>query len=149
MTETMLKPLLSVSHNDEQHEFHMEYSEQREKITEKLLNDLQHMYALLSQVDVGGCQQHFLAHSRDLRRFQRVVLQLQLARMEVAISEPMIVTAFSLPKVTLYIPRWLVDSLPDTLFAPNQSFYRARRASLVWLLLDAIVITTTNEFNML
>lgn len=147
--ETMLQPLITASSNTVQTESNSHYDRKLEGIATDLTHDLRQFQALASRSDPLDRKQSFLTESRALRRFQRAVSQLQLTRVEIVASEPIIVTLFSPQRVTLYIPHWLIDVVPRTLFKPNQSFYRARSASLLWLLLDAIVVTTTNEFKMI
>lgn len=145
--ETALQPLTTASPNTGQNEFNSHYDRKLEGIATDLAHDLRHFQVLASHSDPHDREQSFLTESRALRRFQRTMSQLRLTRVEIAASEPIIVTLFSTQRVTLYIPRWLLDVVPRTLFEPNQSFYRARPASLIWLFLDAIVVTATNDFT--
>jgi hypothetical protein len=152
ISATMLKPLLTVPSSNGQFDSHWQCDSKLEEIVTSLSHDLQQLQALVLPTplnDHSDRKQSFLTQSRDLRRFQRAISQFQLARIEIVVSEPMIITLFSLQRVTLYIPHWLIDALPRTIFEPNQSFYRARPASLAWLLLDAIVITPDGEFKTL
>lgn len=116
------------------------------KIAADLSHDLQQMQSLTSQTG-ACCQQHFLTTARDLRRFQRAALYLQFTALEIVASEPIIVPLFSPQHTALYLPLWLINALPQTVFEPNQSLYRPRQASPVWLLFDAIVIANTGEFK--
>lgn len=145
--ESILEQLLTIPPNNEQHESNVEYDRKVEEIATNLSDDLRRLQMLVSHTDLPDREQGFVTESRGLRRFQRAMSQRQLTRIEMVASEPIIVTLFSPQRATLYIPHWLIDTLPHTLFQPNPSFYRTRPASLAWLLLDAIVITTTGEFK--
>lgn len=127
---------------------HTEHNSKLEKVATHLSCDLQQMQHLTSYAGAGS-QQHFLTTARDLRRFQRASLHLQFTALELVASEPIIVTLFSPQRMALYLPCWLINALPQTLFEPNQSFYRPRRASLAWLVFDALVIASTDEFKTL
>jgi hypothetical protein len=145
--ETMLEPLITVPSNNEQSAPNVGHEGKLEGVATDLSNDLRRFQVSVSRSGLHNREQFFLTASRDLRRFQAAMSRLQLIRAEIVAGEPIIVTLFSRQRGTLYIPLWLIDAIPRTMFEPNQSFYRARPASLAWLLLDAIVITTSNEFK--
>ena len=149
LSGSMLDPLDSVSLGTGQREPHPRYESTLEKVVTDLMYDLNRLQALISHGDSDNRQQSFLTTARDLRRFQRAIAQLQLTQIEIVASEPIITTLFSPRSVRLYIPLWPIDSLPRTMFEPDQSFYRARPASLAWLLLDAIVISADGKFKTL
>jgi len=143
LAEMRFESLFALASHNRPAEGHAEYLE---KVATDLAHHLQQIQELLLPVNTAD-QQYFLTAARDLRRFQRALLQLQCIKLELVAGEPMIVSLFAPQRMTLYIPRWLIDVLPQTVFEPNQSFYRPRRASLMWLLFDAIVITNTYEFK--
>ncbi len=147
--ESMLEELLTLSPRNDQHGSNGEYDRKLEEVAAQLADDLRCLQVQVSHTDLPVGKQAFVTESRSLRRFQRAISQRQLIGIEIVASELIIVTLFSPQRGALYIPHWLIDALPRTLFEPNSSFYRTRQTSLAWLLLDAIVITATNEFNML
>jgi hypothetical protein len=118
-----------------------------QKIAHDLSHDLQQFQTPVLLTDTDEREQEFLTASRDLHHFQKIVSQMQMQQIEIVAGEPMLVTLFSPQKGTLYIPIWLIDVLPRTMFQPNQSFYRARPASLAWLFIDAVVATTNGRFQ--
>lgn len=147
--EAMLGEPFTISPGNDQHGSNGEYNRKVEEVAARLADDLRRLQMLVLHTGLPDGKQAFVTESRSLRRFQRAMSQRQLIGIEIVASELIIVTLFSPQRGTLYIPQWLIDALPRTLFEPNSSFYQTRQTSLAWLLLDAIVITATNEFKML
>lgn len=150
LTETALQSLLALPSD---HKTPVNTTVSRSALAE-LAKELSHDLSQVgneveTRLRSGNAEQRFLTASRDLRRFQRAISRLQVSYIEIAESESMLIPLFSLQRQTLYIPKWLVDSMPRTMFKPGDSFHRTRPCSLVWLLLDAIIVTATPECKML
>ena len=139
LSATALEPLVTASPNTGQAISNGELDPQLEELAAGLSRDLCRYQA--AAVDLHE------PVPRDVERFQRAMSQWHLTHIQLVASEPMIAPLFSLPKATLYLPRWLVTARSHRMFEPNQAFYRARPASLAWMLLDALVVINAHEFR--
>ena len=116
-------------------------------VAARLERDFQTYARLAAQSGSGVAHGEMPTLSRDLRRFRRALTQFQLTTLALSASASLLAPAISLPRRTLYLPRWLITALPTTVFAPTDSLFLARPASLMWLFLDAIVLTPTRAFT--
>jgi hypothetical protein len=144
LTEAALAPLLTAPSPDDTP---LTEADPVAAIAHRIAHDLQeyqHFIQAASQHDPSFV---FATTARDLRRFHRSQVLSQCDRLTISGSAQALIPAFSLQRAQLYVPRWLIQALPDALFAPNRSFDRPRPTTSAWLLLDAIVLSLDHEYK--
>lgn len=90
-----------------------------------------------------------LARTRDLHRFQRVMGYLAPGELWLTHTPNVLIPAFSPRKRALYLPDWLMNDLPRLAFQATAALAIPRQTSLLWLLLEAIVLPSGERFQTL
>jgi hypothetical protein len=138
-----LEPLVKASPYAAQEVSHTAGDAPLEKLAAALARDLWRYQVGAAALDAPES----MPAPRDVSKFEQVLAAWQFARVVIVASAPLIVCLDSLPRATLFLPRWLIAADPQQMFAPNSSFHRLRPASLAWLLLDAVALLSAHEFR--
>lgn len=144
LTAAALTPLLAAPDPDDAPPIEVDHIAAIAHRIARDLQEYQHFIQAASQHDPSLV---FATTARDLRRFHRSPFLSRCDRLALSGSAQALIPVLSLQRAQLYVPCWLIQALPDALFAPNRSFDRPRPTTTAWLLLDAIVLSLDHEYK--
>jgi|SRR5581483_1138699 len=144
LTAAALAPLLTAPERDELPPME---ADSVAALAHRIAHDLQAYQHFIQAASQHDPSRVLAPTARDLRRFHRSPVLSRHDRLALSGSAQALIPVFSLQRAQLYVPRWLIQVLPDVLFAPNRLFDLPRPTTSAWLLLDAIVLGLDHAYQ--